>query len=58
MTAVARTDRITPRLSSENHDGLVQAATRCLTNIRDYRAFSNTEGVRHGVAHGADGDVG
>lgn len=54
MTAVARTDRINPCLSSEDRDVLVEAATQCMTNIRDYRAFSNTEGVRHGVAHGAD----
>ena len=54
MTEVARTDRITLWLSSEDRDVVVQAATQYLTNIRDYRAFSNTEGVRYGVAHGAD----
>ena len=54
MTEVARTDRITLWLSSEDRDVLVQAATQYLTNIRDYQAFSNTEGVRYGVAHGAD----
>ena len=54
MGEVARTDRISAWLSVEDRDVLVQAAARYLADIRDYRAFSNTEGFRHGVAHGAD----
>jgi hypothetical protein len=54
MSEVARTDRISAWLSPDDRDVLVQAASRYLAGIRDYRAFSNAEGFRHGVAHGAD----
>lgn len=54
MAEVARTDRIAPWLSVEDRDVLVRTAAGYLTDIRDYRAFSNKEGFRHGVAHGAD----
>jgi Protein of unknown function (DUF2785) len=54
MAEVARTDRINAWLSTEERDALVEAAAKFLTGIQDYRAFSNAEGFRHGVAHGAD----
>lgn len=54
MAEVARTDRLSPWLSVEDRDVLVQAASRYLTDVRDYRAFNDREGFRHGVAHGAD----
>ena len=54
MAEVARTDRIKPWLSTEERDTLVEAAAKFLTGIEDYRAFSSSEGYRHGVAHGAD----
>lgn len=54
MAEVARTDRINAWLSADERDALVQAAEQFLRNIQDYRAFSNAEGFRHGVAHGAD----
>jgi hypothetical protein len=54
MAEVARTDRIAAWMSAEERDALVQAAAAYLTGIDDYRAFSDKEGFRHGVAHGAD----
>ena len=54
LAEVARTDRIAAWLSAEERELLVQAAAAYLANVRDYRAFSDREGFRHGVAHGAD----
>jgi Protein of unknown function (DUF2785) len=54
LAEVARTDRINAWMSAEEREALVHAAARFLTGIQDYRAFSSSEGFRHGVAHGAD----
>jgi len=54
MAEVARTDRIKAWMSAGEREALVHAAASYLAGIEDYRAFSNTEGFRHGVAHGAD----
>ncbi len=54
LSEVARTDRLEPWLSAESRAGLVATAAGYLAGVRDYRGFSDTEGWRHGVAHGAD----
>ena len=54
LAEVARVDRLTPFLSTEERAGLVAAATDFLPAIRDYRGFEPGAGWRHGVAHGAD----
>jgi hypothetical protein len=54
LSEIARTDRIKPWLASDERDNLVDAAAGFLSSVRDYRGFSDTEGWRHGVAHGAD----
>lgn len=54
MAEVARTDRIKAWMTAEQREAFVNAAAAYLTGIQDYRAFSNTEGFRHGVAHAAD----
>lgn len=54
LAEVARTDRVKPWMTAEQRDAIVQAAAAYLAGIQDYRAFSNTEGFRHGVAHAAD----
>jgi hypothetical protein len=54
LSEVARTDRVEPYLSETELDQLVQAAATYVIGITDYRGFSDTEGWRHGVAHGAD----
>jgi hypothetical protein len=54
LSEVARTDRVSAWMSDGERDELVTGASQFLSNITDYRAFSNAEGFRHGVAHGAD----
>ncbi len=54
MAEIARTDRIAAWMSADERESLVQAAAAYLTGVHDYRAFSDQEGFRHGVAHGAD----
>jgi hypothetical protein len=54
MAEVARTDRISAWLSVTEREAMVQTAAKFLSSVTDYRAFSNSEGFRHGVAHGAD----
>ncbi|MGD2128459.1 MAG: DUF2785 domain-containing protein [Lysobacterales bacterium] len=54
LSEVARTDRIEPTFTAARREEFVQAAAAYLSGVRDYRGFSETEGWRHGVAHGAD----
>lgn len=54
LAEVARVDRLTPFLSDDERAGLVDAGTRWLAAVRDYRGFDAARGWRHGVAHGAD----
>jgi hypothetical protein len=54
LSEVARTDRVEPRFSSERRAELVSIAAGYLEGVDDYRGFSEQEGWRHGVAHGAD----
>jgi hypothetical protein len=51
---VARTDRLQPWMTADERDDMVRAAALFLARVKDYRAFSDTEGFRHAVAHGAD----
>jgi len=54
LAEVARTDRVGAWMSDPERDAMATAAAKFLSNITDYRAFTNTEGFRHNVAHGAD----
>lgn len=54
LSEVARTDRLAAWMSAEERDEMVRVAALYLAKITDYRAFSNSAGFRHGVAHGAD----
>ena len=54
LAEVARVDRIDPLLTEKQRQQLVEDASAYLANVRDYRGYSNAEGWRHGVAHGAD----
>ena len=54
LSEVARTDRLQAWMSAEERDDLVRAAAMFLAKVNDYRAFSDTDGFRHAVAHGAD----
>jgi Protein of unknown function (DUF2785) len=54
LAEVVRTDRVKTWMSDADRDVLVNAASQYLSTLTDYRAFTNKEGFRHGVAHGAD----
>jgi hypothetical protein len=54
LAEVARTDRVAAWMSPQQRNEVVRAAGTYLVGIKDYRAFDNKEGFRHGVAHGAD----
>jgi hypothetical protein len=54
LSEVARTDRVQPWMTPVERAAMVEAATRYLRSVDDYRGFDQREGWRHGVAHGAD----
>jgi len=54
LSEVARTDRVESYLTEAELDQLVGAATTYVSSVQDYRGFSDIDGWRHGVAHGAD----
>ncbi len=54
LAEVARIDRQRGNLSDDERAALISQGTRWLAGWRDYRAFDDAEGFRHGVAHGAD----
>ena len=54
LAEVARSDRIDAWMTEADRDLTVRAAALYLARVTDYRAFSDQEGFRHGVAHGAD----
>ncbi len=54
LAEIARADRLAAFLTMDQRSALVVAAARYLSGVDDYRGFDETEGWRHGVAHGAD----
>lgn len=54
LSEVARADRIAPFLIEDERVQLLVDAQHWFINISDYRGFSDKEGWRHSVAHGAD----
>lgn len=54
LAEVARTDRIKPWMSADERAAMIEKAAAYLESVTDYRAFDDTQGWRHGVAHGAD----
>ncbi len=54
LAEVIRTDRVSAWMSADERLDSVAVASRYLTDIKDYRAFEDGVGFRHGVAHGAD----
>ena len=54
LAEVVRFDRIEPFMTDKQLQQLVDASTRYLQSIRDYRGFDEREGWRHGVAHTSD----
>lgn len=54
LSEVARTDRIKPWMTPQERAAMVERAAAYVESVRDYRGYSEGEGWRHGVAHGAD----
>jgi hypothetical protein len=54
LSEVARTDRIKPWMTAEERAAMIEKAATFLESVKDYRAFDDKEGWRHGVAHGSD----
>jgi hypothetical protein len=54
MAEVVRVDRVEPFMTEGQLQQLVDAGTRYLESVRDYRGFDEREGWRHGVAHSSD----
>jgi hypothetical protein len=54
LAEVTRVDRVEPFMTELQLQQLVDAGTRYLQSVRDYRGFDESEGWRHGVAHASD----
>ena len=54
LAEVARADRVQAYLPAATRARLLIAAISYFTGIHDYRGFDESEGWRHGVAHGSD----
>ena len=54
LSEVARVDRVSPYLTEAERTAFVQAAANYVSGVSDYRGFTDGDGWRHGVAHGAD----
>lgn len=54
LAEVARVDRVERFMTDQQLQQLVDAGTRYLQSVRDYRGFDEREGWRHGVAHTSD----
>ena len=54
LADVVHADRDAPFLLQEQRAALLEAAIAYFSAIRDYRAFDEQFGWRHGVAHGSD----
>ncbi|MEZ6024488.1 MAG: DUF2785 domain-containing protein [Hyphomonadaceae bacterium] len=54
LSELVRADRINGYYTDDMYDEVVARAAEYMASVRDYRGFDETEGWRHGVAHGAD----
>ena len=54
LAEVVRFDRVEPFMTEQQFQQLVDAGTRYLQSVNDYRGFDEREGWRHGVAHASD----
>jgi hypothetical protein len=54
LSEVVRADRIEPYLAADARQRILDHSIAYLAGVRDYRGFDESEGWRHGVAHGAD----
>jgi len=54
LSELARTDRVSPWMTSEERLSMVNQAIAYMKSISDYRGFDSETGWRHGVAHASD----
>lgn len=54
LSELVRADRINGYYTDAMYDDIVARSAHYFSSVRDYRGFDETEGWRHGVAHGAD----
>lgn len=54
LSELMRADRLQPVLNAAQRRAVVDAVVAWLPGIVDFRGYSDREGWRHGVAHGAD----
>ncbi len=54
LSELVRADRINGYYTDAMYDEIVARSVEYFTGVRDYRGFDESEGWRHGVAHGAD----
>jgi hypothetical protein len=54
LAEVVRFDRVEQFMTDRQLQQVVDASTRYLQSVRDYRGFDEREGWRHGVAHASD----
>jgi len=54
LAEVVRFDRVEPFMTEQQLQQVVDASTRYLQSVTDYRGFDEREGWRHGVAHASD----
>lgn len=54
LSEVVRADRVEVFMTPAMRENLVSIAEAYLAGVNDYRGFSESEGWRHGVAHGSD----
>jgi hypothetical protein len=54
LAEVVRFDRVEPFMTDKQLQQVIDAGTRYLRSVRDYRGFDEREGWRHGVAHSSD----
>lgn len=54
LSELARSDRINEFLTVKEREALIFSANDYLNTLTDYRGYDESEGWRHGVAHGAD----
>lgn len=54
LAEIARVDRTSPFMNNYDRTGFVKEAAGYMRRISDYRGYSDNNGWRHNVAHGAD----
>ncbi|MBL8538409.1 MAG: DUF2785 domain-containing protein [Hyphomonadaceae bacterium] len=54
LSELVRAERLNPHFTDSMRDDVFERSLAYFRGVRDYRGFDETDGWRHGVAHGAD----